>query len=94
VTSNEAEAIIYELVKDGWLLGVGTFTGEGCCVHPYDDDCPNAGVGLCDNMNPHSPGGSDCNRAAPWLMRPNDAVASERIALEIAESSAPQVPGD
>lgn len=90
MTRDEALAMLRALVDDGWLLGVGVFGDESCCLHgdpvPEGVDCPVTGFGLCDNMNEHSPGGSDCNRAERFLMRPHDDLMVTTIYDAIKET--------
>jgi len=69
---------IAELIRSGALVPVQVF---GSCGHPDPSPgWPNAtcdegehfSFGLCDRFSTHTPGGSDCNRAEFYLLRPND----------------------
>lgn len=84
ITKKQAATMLSTLIDNGWLLGVQVFGVDDCCEHG-DDPCPADGFGLCDNMNQHSPGGSDCNRAERFLMRPHDLLMTNEVAEAIAD---------
>ncbi len=64
-----------EMVRSGLLLPVQVFGGPETC-QKCGHDVPWT-YGLCDRFTEHSPGGSDCNRAEPFLLRPSDAAMDD-----------------
>lgn len=68
-------AQIVALIESGDLIPVQVFGGMETC-----DGCHAEvewGYGLCDRFSTHAPGGSDCNRAAFFLLRPSDAAMKD-----------------
>ncbi len=59
--------LIADLIRSGALVPVQVF-GTECSHNPPED----FSFGLCDRFSTHTPGGSDCNRAEYFLLRPND----------------------
>lgn len=83
MTRDEALEAITTLVNEGWLMGVAVFGGD-----PADDPENEWSFGLCDRFGPHTPGGSDCNRAAPFIVRPHDDLMTPELrALVMAEDT-------
>lgn len=79
MTRDEARDALTALVNEGWLVGVAVFGGA------IDEDWS---YGLCDRFGPHTPAGSDCNRAAPFIMRPHDDLMTPKLrALVMAEDT-------
>lgn len=69
---------IAELIRSGALIPVDVYGG---CGHPDPlpgypertcDEDDHLSYGLCDRFSQFAPGGSDCNRAQFFLLRPND----------------------
>jgi hypothetical protein len=79
---------IKNLIRSGALIPVQVFGTNECCEHGSmgaGQDCPSTGFGLCDRFSSHAPGGSDCNRAEFFLLRPSNEVMADpsiRAALE------------
>jgi len=57
-------------IRSGALVPVAVFGGPSDCPH-CGKQVPWA-FGLCDRFSKFTPGGSDCNRAEFFLLRPND----------------------
>ena len=79
----DQEALL-DLVRRGVLVGVEVFGTDQCCEHGEHVDCDSTGYGLCDRFTPHSVG-SDCNRSAPFLLRPADGQMTDALRAAIAE---------
>lgn len=88
------EAGLGALVKSGVLIPVQVFGGYN---DPTDPDmtvyaCPSCnselewGYGLADRCSTHAPSGSDCNRAAFFLLRPSDAAMADPALREALEA--------
>ena len=82
MTAELADAIL-----SGLLIPVMVFGTNECCEHGISADenpaCHSSGYGICDQISTHAPGGSDCNRAYNFLLRPNDE-AMNSVAVEAA----------
>lgn len=87
------------LIRTGALIPVAVF---GNCDHPVPTspeyaaqtgktettcgDESHWGWGLMDRVSEHSPAGSDCNRAVPYMLRPSDdAMQSVEVRAAILE---------
>jgi hypothetical protein len=55
---------------------------EGRTVRCLDGFCDTWGFGLCDRFSRYTPGGSDCNRAEFFLLRPSDLDSSNGLSDE------------
>lgn len=71
---------IGDLIRSGALVPVAVFGTE--CAHEGCEDETHDGFGLCDRFSRHTPGGSDCNRAEFFLMRPNDLRSGPNVDLD------------
>jgi hypothetical protein len=81
------ETTLATMVRDGILIPVQVFGGHSDPSDPHGNSdavtCPACdaplewGYGLCDRMSTHAPAGSDCNRAAFFLLRPSDAAMAD-----------------
>lgn len=72
-------ASIADLIRSGALVPVQVFGGDadkaGDTGTQHCQKCHADvpwGYGLCDRFSRFKPGGSDCNRAEFFLLRPND----------------------
>ena len=79
------EEALAALIRSGALIPVAVF---GNCEHPVPTSSDYAAAtgkrettcedeshwswGLMDRSSEHSPAGSDCNRAIPYMLRPSD----------------------
>jgi hypothetical protein len=68
-------------ILSGDLIPIMVFGTDECCEHGPDAednrDCRSTGFGLCDRFSKHAPGGSDCNRANHYMLRPSDALMDD-----------------
>ena len=55
------------------------FLLDGGHLIPIEVFGADDGYGLCDKFTKHSPGGSDCNRARPFMLRPSDELMTPEI---------------
>jgi hypothetical protein len=94
---SEAQPIA-ALIRLGALIPVTVF---GNCAHPVPthpayaaqtgesettcEDESHWSYGLMDLMSEHSPGGSDCNRASSFLLRPSDEAMADPLVREAIE---------
>jgi hypothetical protein len=79
--SEDSQAIA-RLILTGALIPIDVFGGHSDpkdkMGHSDADNCPICGgdlewgYGLCDKFSRHAPGGSDCNRAVKFMLRPSD----------------------
>lgn len=91
-----SEFDLVTLVKNGTLIPVQVFGGHSDPKDPHGDNdgitCPMCheplawDYGLCDRMSTHAPSGSDCNRAAFFLLRPSDAAMADPALREALRS--------
>lgn len=78
---------VIRLINNGMLIPVQVFGGHS---DPSDKgghsdayNCPKCGgelewgYGVCDRFSTHAPGGSDCNRAIFFLLRPSDEAMND-----------------
>lgn len=82
---------IADLIRSGALIPVAVYGG---CGHPEPlpghpnrtcDEDEHFSWGLSDRFSRHSPGGSDCNRAEFFLLRPNDLGGHTGVVEDLAE---------
>lgn len=74
---------IADLIRSGALIPVQVYGTE--CAHDECDNPRHDGFGLSDRFSRHSPGGSDCNRAEFFLLRPNDLGGHTGVVEDLDE---------
>lgn len=84
---------VAKLILRGVLVPVQVFGTDECCEHtlgpnqvedPVEAGCEAVGHGLSDRASYHAPGGSDCNRAEFFLLRPsNEEMADSDLAIAL-----------
>ncbi len=73
---DRSAATIAHMIAEGDLIPVQVFGGSD-----FDSNGEKVpwGYGLCDRFSDHAPSGSDCNRAAFFLLRPSDGIMDQPI---------------
>lgn len=69
--------VVALLIREGHMIPVEIFgaAGENAETHcSCGKELPEWGYGVSDRFSTHAPGGSDCNRADVYMLRPSDAL--------------------